>query len=84
MQIEQLQKHLETENVEFRGNCHDCGDSVNVLCAANEDGEIVVTGVRFTILKTIVPNNYSSNATNVSRTIRHLETGNHAKYILAL
>ena len=44
MQIEELQKHLETGNVEFRGNCHDCGASVNVLCAINEDGEIVVTG----------------------------------------
>ena len=44
MQIEELQKHLETENVEFRGNCHDCHDPVNVLCAANEDGETIVTG----------------------------------------
>ena len=44
MKIEELQKHLETENVEFRGNCHDCGASVNVLCAANEDGNIIVTG----------------------------------------
>ena len=44
MQIEEMQKHLETENIEFCGNCHDCGDSVNVLCAANEDGKIIVTG----------------------------------------
>ena len=44
MRIEELQKHLETENVEFRGNCHDCSTSVRVLCAANEDGKIIVTG----------------------------------------
>lgn len=44
MKIEELEKHLETENVEFRGNCHDCKCSVSVLCAANEDGEIVVNG----------------------------------------
>ena len=51
MQIEELQKHLETENVEFRGNCHDCKIPVNVLCAANEDGEIVVTGGALYTLK---------------------------------
>lgn len=44
MEIEELQKHLETENVEFRGNCHDCHVVVNVLCAANEEGNIVVSG----------------------------------------
>ena len=44
MQLDELQKHLETENVEFRGKCHDCTASVRVLCATNEDGEIIVTG----------------------------------------
>ena len=44
MQLEKLQKHLETENVEFRGTCHDCSAPVNVLCAANEDGNIIVSG----------------------------------------
>ena len=33
MQIEELQKQLETEkNADFRGNCHDCGVPVEVLC----------------------------------------------------
>ena len=45
MQIEELQKQLETEkNAEFRGNCHDCGVPVEVLCSINENGEIVISG----------------------------------------
>ena len=45
MQIEQLQKQLETEkNAEFRGNCHDCDVPVEVLCSINENGEIVISG----------------------------------------
>lgn len=44
MTIDELQKHLKTENVEFRGNCHDCKCPVSMLCATNEDGSIIVTG----------------------------------------
>lgn len=44
MQIEELQKRLESENVEFHGNCHDCGAPVEVLCAITENGEFVITG----------------------------------------
>lgn len=44
MKVEELQKQLETEDVSFIGNCHDCGVPVNVLCTVNEDGELVVSG----------------------------------------
>lgn len=45
MKIEQIQKQLETENsVEFCGNCHDCGISVEVVCSINENSELVISG----------------------------------------
>lgn len=45
MEIEEIQKQLETEkNVEFRGNCHDCGVPVEVQCNINENGKIVISG----------------------------------------
>ena len=44
MKIEELQKRLETEDVEFRGNCHDCDTPVEVLCAVNENGELKISG----------------------------------------
>ena len=45
MEIEQLQKQLETEkNVGFRGECHDCGVPVEVLCGIDENGKIVISG----------------------------------------
>ena len=44
MKTEELQNRLETENVEFRGNCHDCEVKVNVLCAINENGELKISG----------------------------------------
>ena len=45
MQLTELRKQLETEkNIEFHGNCHDCGASVEVLCSINENGEIVISG----------------------------------------
>ena len=45
MEIQELQKQLETEkDVEFSGNCHDCDMPVKVLCSTNENGEIVISG----------------------------------------
>lgn len=45
MEIEEIQKQLENKkNVEFCGNCRDCGIPVNVLCAVNENGELVISG----------------------------------------
>ena len=45
MQIEELQKQLETENsVNFSGNCHDCGIPVEVSCSINENDELVISG----------------------------------------
>ena len=44
MQIEELQKRLESGNVEFHGTCHDCNIHVNVTCTINKEGKIAVTG----------------------------------------
>ena len=44
MQLTELQKQLETEDVSFIGKCHDCGIPVNVICTVNENGEFVISG----------------------------------------
>ena len=44
MKIEEIQKQLETEKVEFHDKCHDCGIPVDILCSINEDNEIVIEG----------------------------------------
>ena len=44
MKQEELQKRLETENVEFHGNCHDCNMPVKLICCVTKNGEMVITG----------------------------------------
>ncbi len=44
MKISELKKRLETENVEFRGLCHDCGAPVSVVCSVGEEGKIIIRG----------------------------------------
>lgn len=43
MQLTKLQKQLETDDVSFHGNCHDCGVPVDVLCTV-KDSEFVISG----------------------------------------
>ena len=43
MQITELQKQLEIEDISFNGNCHDCGVPVNVLCTI-KNGKLVISG----------------------------------------
>ena len=44
MKMEDLQKQLEMGDIAFHGNCHDCKIPVKVICKANENGEIVISG----------------------------------------
>ena len=44
MKIEEIQKQLENGDIEFKGNCHDCGVPVDVFCSVNENGELVISG----------------------------------------
>ena len=44
MQMEELQERLKTENVEFRGNCHDCQIPVKVFCTIDDTGKITISG----------------------------------------
>jgi len=45
MKIEEIEKQLETKDrIEFSGVCHDCGAPVNISCAINENGELIISG----------------------------------------
>ena len=44
MKIEEIQKQLETDEIAFHGNCHDCGIPVDILCNINENSEIEING----------------------------------------
>jgi len=44
MKIEEMQKQLENGNIEFKGNCHECGIPVHVVCTVNKNGELVISG----------------------------------------
>lgn len=44
MKIEELHKQLEKGNIEFKGNCHDCGVSVEITCTTNKDDNLVING----------------------------------------
>ena len=44
MSIKEMQEKLRRGAVTFRGDCHDCGKPVEVVCSINENGEIVISG----------------------------------------
>lgn len=44
MQIEDLKQQLEKGDISFTGNCHDCGQPVEVLCSVNENGKLTISG----------------------------------------
>ena len=42
--IEELKRELENHDLEYRGQCHDCGTPVTVLISVIESGEVMIEG----------------------------------------